>query len=235
MSWNVLSWKSAAQVASVLIGAIAVVSAGSPARADINLVVGSSNTFGLMAGHGTNLLTGTTASNPISLNLDGDVFANFQNDGSDVQFSFKIVPSADSAFATTAVGPPGLGNVTAPQAMAFTIVGTNGEAAGTPVYLDLHTQFAGTADAHTHIDNHVFAPQVDKVLNGYGVGGTFLFWPSVSVDAENGANFSGTLSVHPGVGVSAAPEPGALALLGTGGICLQGFLKRRRCGRGHHL
>lgn len=112
------------------------------------------------------------------------------------------------------------------------IVGTAGEASGTPVTLTLFSQFNGTGDGATilspqlSVNHQEYGVNGTYTITGLGVGSFFNFVPQLSGYNVANATFDVSLTVSAvGTAPMAAPEPGTAVLVASAGILL--FVPRR--------
>ena len=211
-----------------LVGATMVSSVPGLARAGIILAVSTDFQPGVIACLGVN---GQCVYVPLTANparaFNGGVEAALVQNGSDISFAFTLHDtSGQNQYASTALMSSGI-----PQPLQITIIGTAGEPAGTPVLLQLNTGTdvdPNTAQEITNqLNNTEYPPITDQIIDGFNVGDTFFYWPSVDAPGNTPIIFSGVLSVQE-AGNSAVPEPGTLALLMTAGLALGVLSLRRR-------
>lgn len=151
----------------------------------------------------------------------GSSKASLHNFGSYFVYDVEIVATG---VAQTAATTGGIGSSAPPPTeIPFRIVGTQGQPDGTPVTILLHS-FSNAYTIVTVGDNGYDANAL-STIEGFSVGDEFDFGSTLFANAGQNATHTVNVSFQ-GVGTAAAPEPGTVALLGTGVIALSSLLRR---------
>jgi hypothetical protein len=230
-------WKSASKGIALAIGAVVVGGIGVSAHADLGLRLDRTNaSYGLILSHGAQQNFVASTGNPIQVTVeDGSANMSFGSVTAtadsllfnSVSFNYVISASSEATHASFGMEPVG-GSPARREVWRMTIVGTSGEAVGTPVTIHINSQYDGDASATQFLDGFGIGTTISQNFT-YKVGDVIEYYTGLNAAPDTGGNFSGTLSIRPYVGSgAAAPEPGSLTLLGLGGLSLIGLLQRRR-------
>lgn len=212
-------------VSAVLVtGLILVACAAVAARADIHLAVATDQTYGLTARLDNISLSKTTAENPIQL-VNGGSDASFSQNGSDIEWVFHLRDPGQEQAAFTSSGDLSVFNP-----LRINIVGTAGEAVGTPVSLHVFTHYEADNFEFevrnifngTEFDDSGQSGYVDKTFTDFKVGDSFTYLAGIQTPPTVSASFRGMLSVSPAANGPApsvpVPEPTSLVLMAVSGL-----------------
>ncbi len=179
---------------------------------------------GVFAATRTTAAFGSSTNTPARATVTGAV-ASMRILGSELRFSANINGHCcDNFIASTGRGPQ---NIADYAPITVQILGTGGEASGTPVLINLTSGMSGGGVTLTHIFNNTNYPLGTSVIGGLGVGDTFSFWGMLNGTDGVSAVLTSSLTVSRAPGAPApVPEPGTFALL-TFGVVLGGLGLRR--------
>src|SRR5262249_45294069 len=174
---------------------LALVSASRPAQAAIVLTVTDPTDMGVFAATNSTAAFTPATNNPARAVVNG-ARASMRLLGSQLIVSSNLYGYAGDHFiASTGWGSsPNEGNL---DSIGVQIVGTAGEADGTPVSITLNSGYNGSGNVIiTQLANEAFYPlNASSVINGLTVGDTFNFWSGLNgFDAVN-ATLTTTLTV----------------------------------------
>jgi hypothetical protein len=191
------------------------------ARAGIMLAVGDPRSNGVVAIDGSQAAIVVAADSPGHA-IAGNARSSLHLLGSQIAMSFEV---AGSGIASTGFTPsfPNFG------AIPITIEGTSGEAAGTPVNLQLQGLGNVAPDpGHTQlfVNSTLYATNQLNNITGLSVGDQFFFWGGLTANGSADYTMTVTLSVQL-VG-SAVPEPSSLFLISAGLLPVLAWRIRRR-------
>lgn len=208
--------------------AVGLTLASAPLRvqADIVLSFVDPASSGVFAANSTTDAFAPATDNPARAVVNGS-HASMRNFGSQLIFSANIDGfGSDNFIASTGAGPAPSTNY---GAIGLQVVGTAGEADGTPVSLTLNSGYNGPGNVIiTQIAHGAnYAVNATSAINGLKVGDTFDLWSMLN---GNGA-FSATLTTTLTVALTPSahvPEPGFPTLLATCVLALSGMGLRHK-------
>ena len=130
--------------------------------------------------------------------------------GSQIAMSFEV---AGSGIASTGFTPslPNFGSI------PILIQGTSGEAAGTPVTLQLQGLGNVPTDpglTDLFVNGTLYSANQVNTIPGLSVGDQFFFWGGLT--ANGGADYTMTVTLSVQLGAGAVPEPSSLLLISAG-------------------
>ena len=215
---------------TLLAAGLALAAASLPAQADIVLSIDTPTENGVFAATLTTAAFAPATENPARAVVNG-AHASMRQLGSQIIFSANLNgPAGDNVIASTGAGSsPNDGQF---AAIGVQIVGTAGEADGTPVSIALHSGYSGSGNIIiTQIANQTNYPiNALSTISGLKVGDTFDFWSMLNGHDTVNATLTTTLTVSASP-AAAVPEPGVGGLMGAGGVVLGGFGLRRKRSR----
>jgi hypothetical protein len=201
--------------------AIVGVTPSQTARAGIMLTVGDPQNNGVVAIDGSQAAIALAADSPGHA-IAGNARSSLHLLGSQIAMSFEV---NRSGIASTGFTPsfPNFG------AIPITIEGTSGEAAGTPVTLQLQglgNVLSNAGATQLFVNDTLYPANQLNTITGLSVGDTFYFWGGLS--AVDSADRTMTVTLSALLAGSAVPEPASLLLLSAGVSPMLVWRLRRR-------
>jgi hypothetical protein len=194
---------------------------GPVARAGIMLAVGDPETNGVVAIDGSQAAIAVAADSPGHA-IAGNARSSIHLLGSQIAMSFEV---DGSGIASTGFTPsfPNFG------AIPITIEATSGEAAGTPVTIQLQGLGNVPPDngyTDLFIGQTLYPANQQNNITGFSVGDTFYFWGGLT--DEGGGDYTMTVTLSAQLLGSAVPEPSSLLLISAGLSPVPVFIWRLR-------
>ena len=213
---------------SLLLFALSLVAGVAPAqtaRAGIMLAVGDPQNNGVVAIDGSQAAIALAADSPGHA-VAGNARSSIHLLGSQIAMSFEV---AGSGIASTGYTPsfPSFGSI------PILIEATSGEAAGTPVSLQLQglgNVLANPGATQLFVNSTYYAANQLNTITGLSVGDTFYFWGGLNAGGSGDYTMTVTLSAQ--LLSSAVPEPASLLLLSAGLLPVLVWAHRWRSKRG---
>lgn len=224
-----------ASVVAVLVGILGGGAISSPAHAEIVLVPATDRAYGFLVSQGSNpAVYGFLSNNPLHIST-GMVDVSYVNSLTSIRFTYNFKVSPDTGFVGSGYSASGSpGEISELGPLVFAIVGTNGEAPGTEVFLDFTSTFQHTNDSFflsNEVDGHDYGGAINHTFVNYRIGDTFTYHTQAGFIAGNSGSFQGTFTLRSSLGATAAPEPSTLALFGISALSLIHVRVRRRAKR----